>query len=302
MTNSHPAACYLLNGQVELYARTQDNRLFRSLSFDNAKTWHSWKDTKQLTDKSPSIATTQEGKTRFLVFEEAIDIATMDKKYKLLRTDVFGYDGGKLQYLQGEYTSGPAVVCSPNGNTVMVFGKGNDNKFWWTGSFTGGNGWKWIGDLKSGVFKSDPAAVISADGLIILVFGIGNDNRCWYAQSLDGGNNWRIIWAAIGQAVFTSNPAACISADGKTIIVAARGNDDKIWFNKSIDSGNSWKPAFAPILAGVFNGGPALCCSWDAKQIHVFAEGKDSKMWRAQSLTGSSSWEGWWGIPGSVNF
>ncbi len=302
MTNSHPAACYLLNGQIELYARTQDNKIFRAFSYDRAKTWEAWKDTKHATDRSPSIAATAEGKTRFLAFEEATDLSSIDHKYKLLRTNVFGYDTGHLQYVQGEYTSGPAVVCSPNGNTVILFGKGNDNKFWWTGSFTGASGWKWIAALPHGVFKSDPAAVLSADGLTMLVFGIGNDNRCWYAQSLDGGNNWRTIWAPIGQNVFTSNPGACISADGKTVIVVARGNDEKFWFNKSTDSGSTWKPAFSPILAGVFNGGPAICCSWDAKHVHVFGEGKDSKMWRAQSAASANSWEGWWAISSSINF
>jgi hypothetical protein len=302
MTNNHPAAAYLLNGQIELYVRTQDDKIYRTISYDNAKTWNSWKDTKHMTDKSPSIAATPEGKTRFLAFEDHVDVLPNDKKHKILRTDVFGYDNGKLQYVGGEYTSGPAVVCTPNGNTVIVFGKGNDNKFWWTGSFTGGNGWKWTTFLPHGVFKSDPAAVISADGLTMLVFGIGNDDKIWYAQSLDGGNNWRVMWTNIGQMTFTSNPAACMSADGKTIIIAGRSTGEKVYFNKSTDAGNTWKSTWEPILVGTLNGGPALCCSWDAKVVHVFGEGQDSKMWRAQSNNSAAAWQGWSQISSTILF
>ncbi len=54
---------------------------------------------------------------------------------------------------------------SANGQVILVFGIGMDNRCWYAQSLDGGNTWNilWT-HIGQGVFTSSPAACISADG------------------------------------------------------------------------------------------------------------------------------------------
>lgn len=43
MEINKPMSLYLLNGQVEVYAKTSTNEVFRSISYDDANSWNDWK-------------------------------------------------------------------------------------------------------------------------------------------------------------------------------------------------------------------------------------------------------------------
>lgn len=310
MTNNKPAAVYVLNGQLEVYVRSATNRLYHILSYDHGNNWKTWDILPDFTDKSPAIAATADGKYRYMAFQadvpvgNSMEIGPAGNRFTLVSSEFFGYDWGKHQTLgSGTFKSGPAIVCTPDGNTVIVFGQGNDDHFWWAGSRNKAVSWQWMWiALKHGVFKSEPAAAMSADGNTILVFGLGQDNKCWYAQSSNGGNSWNVYWAPIADGSFTSSFAAAISADGKNVIVIGKGKDKKFWYNISKDAGLTWGAHFTPIGEGVFLGGPAVCCSWDFKYIQVFGVGNDNKIWRAGSDNNGKNWAGWWPIPGNINF
>ena len=124
-----------------------------------------------------------------MAFEEHIDILPYDKKHKILRTDVLAMTVGNCNTLAESIPLVPRLSVRQMAIRLLFSRKGNDNKFWWTGSFTGGNGWKWTTFLPHGVFKSDPAAVISADALPCWCLVLATMIKSGMPQSLDGGKH-----------------------------------------------------------------------------------------------------------------
>lgn len=298
MVQLRPASLFVLQNQVEVYMNASGNEVYRAISYDNGSTWNPFYKLRIKTNDALACAASGNARTRYYVYRRS------DTKFSLVKRNEFGYDDGSSQILgSGVFTSAPSMTCSPDGNTIFVFGRGNDNRFWWALSRDGGNNWQLLwGPLGAGTFKSAPSAVMSADGNTLCIFGLGMDNRVWYAQSSNGGNNWNVFYGPISNAVFTSAPAACISADGKKVMVVCRGNDKKFYYNDSTDKGISWG-TFRVIGEGVFLSGPSVCCSWDRMYVHVFGVGNDKKIWRAiRDYPGSTQWQGWWQVNPGMSF
>jgi hypothetical protein len=300
-----PAVAYSLDGQIELLIHSHSEQILRTVSYDDGETWLEWiKMKNHQTRRAVGFASTADSHTKYMVyqifnpFSPMEDVFPDSQKYVLKRSEHYGFDWDEeskpMTWDEGRFLSGPAVLCSPTGHNVTLFGQGLDEKIYWQGSKTRGRNWKWrwekIGDA---VFKSEPAAVMSADGLTILFFAIGMDDRCYYSRSTDGGNTWDPYTAGIKQKKFTSGPSACLSADGRKVVVAARGRDDKIYVSRSSDTGSSWSD-WTPISSGVFNSGPGLCAAWDLSKIFVFAVGRDHKIWKAHSMGVDAPFAGWW--------
>jgi hypothetical protein len=188
------------------------------------------------------------------------------------------------------------VTTSYKGVTVLVFGRGTDDRIWWAYSTNGGSPWDmaWKPLVEHGTFTSSPAAACSADGLFVSVFGIGQDKRMWWAYSTSGGSSWDMAWDAIGQGVFTSSPAAVCSADGKRIYAFAKGNDNRFWWAYATNGVQGWDMAWDAIGQGVFKSPPSASCSWDGQIIHVFGKGMDDRIWQARSEDFGHNWSIAW--------
>jgi hypothetical protein len=302
MDMNKPMSLYLLDGQVEVYARASSNEVFRSISYDNANSWNEWKKLPFTAVGSPAIASTPDNRVKLAITPNA---ATGQRKYTFFNSDKFGYQWNNGQVMGGAtFISNPAVNCSGDGKNILAIGLGTDQRYWSAGSVDGGNSWAWmwLQIEKNGVFISEPSFCTSADGQTILVAGIGTDNRCWIAQSSNRGAKWNFAWNPVGKGGFTSGLSMCMSADGKKIVIVGKGNDNKFWFNKSTDSGFTWEEHWKPIGEGTFNSGPSLCCSWDMNTIHAFGVGMDKKIWRANSNGSNFQWNGWWQIPSNPVF
>jgi hypothetical protein len=282
------------------------DQIYRSVSFDAASTWLPWIKMKNHRTRRPvGFASTADGRTKYLAYQvwnpaqDAPFIPFADKQELVLLVNrKYGFDwsdsispmGG-----EGKFLSGPAVLCSPSGNTLYLFGTGLNDRMFWAKSNDRGATWLWRwADMGPGTFKSEPAAVMSADGKTIMIFGIGMDDRCWMARTTDAGESWHTRWSPIGSQKFTSGLAACISASGRDVIVAGRSTGDRFFYNRSVNEGQFWMGDWEPIGAGVFDGGPALCCSWDFSKIHAFGVGRDRHIWRANALGENAPFAGWW--------
>lgn len=306
MHTHKPTVAYSLDGQIDLFIHARSNQILRTVSFDNGDEWMEWVEMKEhKTKRTVGFASTPDSSHKYMAYRvvnpfEGLpmeDTFEDDRRYVVKRSARFGFDWSDTTEDMGpdEFLSGPAIVCTPDGNTVHLFGQGTDQKVRWSKSDYGAVTWLWRGnELGDAVFKSEPAAVMSADGNTILVFAIGLDDRCWYTRTSDAGQSWNPLWAPIEQGVFTSGPSACISADGGQVIVAARGRDDRIFFNRSADGGATWRKNWEPILSGVFEGGPGLCASWDFGRVFVFAVGRDHKIWKAYAEGADAPFAGWW--------
>jgi hypothetical protein len=263
MLTHKPAVAYSLDGQIDLFIDDRSHQILRAVSFDDGDEWTEWAKMKnQKTRMTVGFASTGDGRTKYMTYQAFNPAAGTpyaknfqdDGKYVLKGASHYGFDwtdstepmGGG-----GKFLSGPAVLCSPDGDRLYLFGLGMDSKIYWAGSDDRGTSWLWrwakIGD---GVFKSEPAAVMSADGKTIMLFAIGMDDRCYFSRSLDGGSTWNPYCAPVKGRTFTSGPSACISADGKEVLVAARGEGDRIYFIRSADKGASWKGDWSAVPFG----------------------------------------------------
>jgi hypothetical protein len=305
MANHKPVASYLLDGQIELLIHSRQNRILRTVSHDGGEHWLEWTGIKNhQSDRPVGFAATADARCQFMAYRifNPLKGTPMEDTFehnhqlifKLSRNFGFDWTENLTRVGPGSYSSGAAVVCTPNGNGIHVFGLRGAGEVWWLRSKQGGVTGSWMSSGLGGSFKSEPAAVISADGQTIMIFGIGMDDRCWYAHTSNGGDSWNVLWGPIGNKHFNSGPGACISADGKNVIIAAREPDDRFFCNRSTDGGATWRPTWEPILAGVFNGGPALCGSWDLGRVYVFGVGRDDKIWKAHLEGAGGAFSGWW--------
>jgi hypothetical protein len=305
MHTQKPVAAYQLDGQIELLVHSRTNQILRTVSFDSGDRWLEWVVmTNHRTNRPVGFAATPDGRRKWLAYRKPSPhdgtslepVLGSHDLYVLQKTRRFGFDWSPQPLVIGpeQFNPGPALVCSPDGDVLHLFGFSLDARMrWWTMKESGEPDWmRRHQQLGGREFKSEAAAVMSADGLTILVFGIGKDDRCLYARTDNGGRTWPTLWEPLGAKTFTSGPAACISADGRQVIIAARAEGRRFFCNRSANGGATWR-GWEAIRDGVFLGGPALCAAWDFSRVFVFGVGDDHKIWKAHAAGPSGAFAGW---------
>ncbi len=101
---------------------------------------------------------------------------------------------------EGTFASSPAAICSFDGMTVYVAGRGLDNAIWWNVSTNGGQDWleHWQRMQTGGIFSTP---VLLAKGTEIELYGLGGDFRVWRNVSANQMVSWG-DWQLAGSGVY----------------------------------------------------------------------------------------------------
>jgi CubicO group peptidase (beta-lactamase class C family) len=243
LINSGLAACISATGdRCYLFGRKTASGIWFRRSTDAGATWERWRAIPNgLFRTGPAAAASADGRivhvvgvglNQRLYWSRSVDGGTTWSSWE------------KINYLyggEGPFTSALALACSDDGQTLHVFGRGDNWRIWYVHSTNGGTNWwqaDWVADWElsdqgtiAQVPTSSPAAATSSDGTAVVVVVRGSNRGMWF-NSMDhtdpesGRANWKQFWQPIGSRTFTSAPAMAMNdpGDGGVSLVALDDN------------------------------------------------------------------------------
>jgi len=259
-----PALDSWQDGQLDVYARGSDNKLYQKYRSGGAAL-SDW----GLLDNGPvgsSPAAVSWGTSR----SDTVYVSTSGNV--MLKT----YAGGwKPTYSLGAPAVGVTSSSSPSiaswaVGRLDVFVRGTDNHLWVTSCqaascLSSGSFSSWA-VVPGGTFSGSPAAVARSPGLIE-VFVHGMDDRLWMT-SYTGA--WNGYWAIPGGTLGAGSSPAVTSWSGHKLDVFVIGTDSRLWRNWW-DGGSAWN-GYEPMGGTLVPGrGVAVAARTTGDQVHVAA-------------------------------
>ncbi|HEY3594279.1 MAG TPA: hypothetical protein VGL13_10400, partial [Polyangiaceae bacterium] len=265
---SSPALAIRGAGQVDLFARADDNALWENyaFTFDNWATW-SWRGWTPLEGDlagRPSASAWGIGKNDSLVV--AARGSDNTARVRVWTPDPTGHGtwtdwsavGNKI--LAGEPTvtfSYPyffTLARAEDGGLYVSRDAVVDGRF-------DPDGWSaWSGPVPGISASSDAAMAMGSGALFVAVRDVTNHYQ--WAKSIDNGTTWSAWSVILSTETFAGAPALSISPSGKLDVFGTPMGSEQMWNATSIDGGATWT-AFrsaggtlldAPVAASPANG------------------------------------------------
>lgn len=134
MHTRKPAVAYSLDGQIDLLIHARNHQILRTVSFDNGDTWLEWRKMKNhKSRRTVGFASTADGRTKYMVYQifdptvgTPVEVDFHDRhQFVMQMAGHYGFDwnnpSAPMRANRGQFSSGPAVLCSPDGNGVALW-------------------------------------------------------------------------------------------------------------------------------------------------------------------------------------
>ena len=261
-------------GQVELFGRGTDDRVWQTYRDPGTGQWSDWFPTAPggVTVGSPTVLSPSREVLQLFI------IGTDQKAWYCWWSDT---DGAWSDWhdLGGQFHPGDQLTAvSRRPGVTELFGRGLDGRVWQTcftpeqGSWSG-----WFPTAGDAATIGSPVALSTASDRVQL-FAIGTDRQVWTAWWIDADGAWS-LWQPLGGQFQPGDGIAALSRTAGLVELYGRGQDGAVWQDwwRAEDGWSGW---FRTAPGGVAVGTPSVVVPPGASEpVELFLIGTDHKAW-----------------------